>query len=136
MKAQRNSTRKYIQIQIGYPLSTKQWINVLPPIAQAKLWNSSDIRKDMPKSSFKQNIKLDYKGEYTLELYNNPEIYADYWRAKKKEEQQDKPLTEEQCILLYVIYIISHQLSLIIVTHTHRTMGLKNLLLFPANFPP
>ena len=100
MKAQRNSTRKYIQIQIGYPLSTKQWINVLPPIAQAKLWNSSDIRKDMPKSSFKQNIKLDYKGEYTLELYNNPEIYADYWRAKKKEEQQDKPLTEEQCILL------------------------------------
>ena len=87
-------------IQIEYPLSPKQWINALPPIAQAKLWNSISIRKDVAKTTFKLDSKLIYQSEYALELYNNQEIYADYWKAKKEEEQQNKPLTEDQCIMM------------------------------------
>ena len=87
-------------MQIDYPLSTKQWINALPPIAQAKLWNNTSIRKDVAKTTFKLDSKMIYQSEYALELYNNQEIYADYWKAKKEEEQQNKPLTEDQCIIL------------------------------------
>ena len=73
-------------IQIDYPLSTKQWINALPPIAQAKLWNNTSIRKDVAKTTFKLDSKMEYQSEYALELYNNQEIYADYWKAKREEE--------------------------------------------------
>ena len=81
-------------IQIDYPLSTKQWINALPPIAQAKLWNNTSIRKDVAKTTFKLDSKMEYQSEYALELYNNQEIYADYWKAKREEEQQNKTLTD------------------------------------------
>ena len=119
-------------IQIDYPLSTKQWINALPPIAQAKLWNNTSIRKDVAKTAFKLDSKMEYQSQYALELYNNQEIYADYWKVKREEEQQNKTLTEDQYNI--VNKSLSHLISLIIVTHTHRPMGLEPMLLNPCKY--
>ena len=55
---------------------------------------------DVVKTTFKLDSKMEYQSEYALELYNNQEIYADYWKAKREEEQQNKTLTEDQCIIL------------------------------------
>jgi hypothetical protein len=50
---------------IAYPFSEKQYVNNLPPIAQAKLWNNDNQDKDLEYVDFKRNCK-----EFYLQKYN------------------------------------------------------------------
>ena len=45
-------------------VTPKQWINDLPPIAQAKLWNNDIFNKTIDPYEFKYNSKQYYLDEY------------------------------------------------------------------------
>ena len=50
--------------QLDYTLTPKQWINDLPPIAQAKLWNNDIFSKTIDPSEFKYDSKQYYLDKY------------------------------------------------------------------------
>ena len=52
-------------LKIDYPFSNKQYVNNLPPIAQAKLWNNDKQDKDVEYEIFKMFSK-----EFYLEKYD------------------------------------------------------------------
>jgi hypothetical protein len=54
-------------LMIDYPFSEKQYVNNLPPIAQAKLWNKDNQDKDLEYSDFKRNCKEFYLQKYDQE---------------------------------------------------------------------
>ena len=78
-------------VQLDYPLSNKQWINNLPPIAQAKLFNSCKLDKTVIPSAFKLDSKRVYIIEYHKEIYQNPSLYEDYIKKKKESVQSINP---------------------------------------------
>ena len=69
---------------IEYPLSQKQWINALPPIAQAKLWNKSELNKAVDPPYYKTQSKLMFLKQYHDEIHSNPELYSEYIDSKKQ----------------------------------------------------
>ena len=54
--------------KIDYPMSQKQWINSLPPIAQAKLWNVNEIETGAEPLTFKSNSKYRYIVQYDQQI--------------------------------------------------------------------
>ena len=46
------------------------------------------------------DVIIEDAGNDTRKLWDNQEIYADYWKGKREEEQQNKTLTKDQCIIL------------------------------------
>ena len=50
--------------QLLHPVTTKQWINNLPPVAQAKLWNRSKTDTNLKVSSYKYESKFNYINQY------------------------------------------------------------------------
>ena len=62
-------------IQLDYTVTPKQWINDLPPIAQAKLWNNDIFNKTIDPSEFK---------------YDSKEIlFGRIWKRHRKRRRQD-----------------------------------------------
>jgi hypothetical protein len=54
--------------QIAYPFSHKQYVNNLPPIAQAKLWNNDKQDKDVEYEMFKVFCKEFYLQKYDTQV--------------------------------------------------------------------
>ena len=73
--------------KLGYTLSPKQWINALPPISQAKLWNNHELDSSVEPSTFKTNSKLSFLEKYHVDIRRNPELYKEYLEEKKKQEK-------------------------------------------------
>ena len=63
---------------------TKQWINALPPIAQAKLWNKSELDKAVDPPYYKTQSKLMFLEQYQDEIHSTPELYSEYIDSKKQ----------------------------------------------------
>ena len=61
--ALRDNLRQDNQV-LDYPLTSKQWINNLAPIAQAKLWNSDPQIKDVDIAYFKKVSKFQFIKDY------------------------------------------------------------------------
>ena len=79
----------------------KQWINSLPPIAQAKLWNSSDIDIGVETLTFKNNNKFELIVQYDQEIRREPDVYKDYLEFKKKQEENESEVAPDgDCIIL------------------------------------
>ena len=78
-------------LQLDYPLSNKQWINNLPPIAQAKLFNSCKLDKTVLPSTFKLDSKRIFIIEYHKEIYQNPSLYEEYIKKKKESVKSINP---------------------------------------------
>ena len=53
---------------IDYPFSNKQYVNNLPPIAQAKLWNNDKQDKEVKYESFKMFSKEFYLQKYDEQI--------------------------------------------------------------------
>ena len=73
--------------KLDYIWSTKQWINVLLPISQAKLWNNHELDSLVEPSTFKTNSKLSFLEKYHVDIHRNPELYKEYLEEKKKQEK-------------------------------------------------
>ena len=73
--------------KLDYILSPKQWINALPPISQAKLWNNHGLDSSVEPSTFKTNSKLSFLEKYHVDIRRNPELYKEYLEEKKKQEK-------------------------------------------------
>ena len=54
----------YKGYQLSYKVSTKDWINKLAPIAHAKLWNDTQLDKELKLPEFKIQSKLSLLQEY------------------------------------------------------------------------
>ena len=52
------------QLQLDYKITSKQWINDLPPISQAKLWNKDIQIKNNEIDYFKQQSKIHFIKRY------------------------------------------------------------------------
>ena len=82
-------------------MSQKQWINSLPPIAQAKLWNSSDMDIGVEPLTFKSNNKFELIVQYGQEIWREPDVYKDYLEFKKKQEENESEVAPDgDCIIL------------------------------------
>ena len=82
-------------------MSQKQWINSLPPIAQAKLWNSSDMDIGVETLTFKNNNKFKLIVQYDQEIWREPDVYKDYLEFKKKQEENESEVAPDgDCIIL------------------------------------
>ena len=82
-------------------LSTKQWINALPPISQAKLWNNHELDGSVEPNTFKTNSKLSFLEKYQVDIRRNPELYKEYLEEKKKQEKgQVVTNLERDCSIL------------------------------------
>ena len=82
-------------------MSQKQWINSLPPIAQAKLWNSSDMDIAVETLTFKNNNKFELIVQYDQEIRHEPDVYKDYLEFKKKQEENESEVAPDgDCIIL------------------------------------
>ena len=82
-------------------MSQKQWINSLPPIAQAKLWNSSDMDIGVEPLTFKSNNKFELIVQYGQEIWREPDVYKDYLEFKKKQEKNETEVAPDgDCIIL------------------------------------
>ena len=80
-------------------MSQKQWINSLPPITQAKLWNSSDM--DIGVLTLKNNNKFELMVQYDQEIRQKPDVYKDYLEFKKKQEEKETEVAPDgDCIIL------------------------------------
>ena len=88
--------------KLDYTLSQKQYINVLPPIAQAKLWNLNEIETGVEPVTFKSNSKFQYMVEYDQQIRREPQIYKEYLEKKKRQEKNGEEVAKlkEDCILL------------------------------------
>jgi len=51
---------------IEYKTSARQWINNLPPLSQAKLWNNDGNDKNVKPSAFKSASKKRYLANYSV----------------------------------------------------------------------
>ena len=82
-------------------MSQKQWINSLPIIAQAKLWNSSDMDIGVETLTFKNNNKFELTVQYDQEIQREPDVYKDYLEFKKKQEENETEVAPDgDCIIL------------------------------------
>ena len=88
--------------KLDYTLSQKQYINFLPPIAQAKLWNLNEIATGVEPVTFKSNSKFQYMVEYDQQIGREPQIYKEYLEKKKHQEKNGEEVAKlkEDCILL------------------------------------
>jgi len=87
--------------QLDYPMSQKQWINSLPPIAQAKLWNSNDMDIGIETLTLKNNNKFELIVQYDQEIRREPDVYKDYLEYKKKQEENETEVAPDgDCIIL------------------------------------
>ena len=87
--------------KLDYILSPKQWINALPPISQAKLWNNHGLDSSVEPSTFKTNSKLSFLEKYHVDIRRNPELYKEYLEEKKKQEKgQVVTNIERDCSIL------------------------------------
>ena len=88
--------------KLDYTLSQKQYINVLSPIAQAKLWNLNEIETGVEPVTFKSNSKFQYMVEYDQQIRREPQIYKEYLEKKKKQEKNGEEVAKmkEDCTLL------------------------------------
>ena len=88
--------------KLDYTLSQKQYINDLPPIAQAKLWNHNEIAPGVEPVAFKSNSKFQYMIEYDQQIRREPQIYKEYLEKKKcqKKNEEEVAKLKEDCILL------------------------------------
>ena len=82
-------------------MSQKQWINSLPPIAQAKLWNSNDMDIGIETLTFKNNNKFELMVQYDQEIRRELDVYEDYLEFKKKQEENEAEVAPDgDCIIL------------------------------------
>ena len=82
-------------------MSQKQWINSLPSIAQAKLWNSNDMDIGIETLTFKNNNKFELIVQYDQEICREPDVYKDYLEYKKKQETNETEVAPDgDCIIL------------------------------------
>ena len=49
-----------------------------PPIAQAKLWNKSELDMAVDPPYYKTQSKLMFLEHYQEEIHSNPELYSEY----------------------------------------------------------
>ena len=82
-------------------MSQKQWINSLPPIAQAKLWNCSVMDIGVKTLTLKNNNKFELIVQYDQEIQREPDVYKDYLEFKKKQEENESEVAPDgDCIIL------------------------------------
>ena len=88
--------------KLDYTLSQKQYINALPPIAQAKLWNLNEIETGVEPVTFKNNSKFQYMIEYDQQIRREPELYKEYLDKKKNQEKnvEEAAKLKEDCNIL------------------------------------
>ena len=99
-------------LQLDCPLSTKQWINTLSPIAQTKLFNACKLDKMVQPSTFKLDSKYEFITEYDVEIYQNPKLYEEC--IKKKSQSKQPPLLTQMTVpscssqgITYIIPLVS-----------------------------
>ena len=68
-------------------MSQRQWINTLPPIAQAKLRNLNEIDTGVEPLTLEKNSKYNYLVEYDQEICREPELYKKHLDRKKQQEK-------------------------------------------------
>ena len=54
-----------------YTVTTKQWINDLPPITHAKIWNNNTQPKHDEPKDFKRYSKMDLLKQYETQKDDN-----------------------------------------------------------------
>ena len=58
-------------LKMTYTVTSKQWINDLPPITHAKLWNNNTQPKHDKPKDFKRYSKYDLLKQYEAQTENN-----------------------------------------------------------------
>ena len=70
----RTSENNYLRdttLKMTYTMTTKQWINDLPPITHAKIWNNNTQPKHDEPKYYKRYSKLDLLKQYETQKDDN-----------------------------------------------------------------